>query len=158
MLILTTGGTIDKIYFDASSEYEVGEPMVPQLFSEVGADVDYRLVSLMRKDSLDITDGDREKIRAECEAAEERRVVITHGTDTMAVTAEALVGIAGKTIVLTGSLAPARFRSTDAVFNLGCAIGAAACADPGVYVAMHGQVFVAGSMRKNPEAGRFEAI
>ncbi len=80
----------------------------------------------MRKDSLEITADDRAEIRAQCKAAAEDRIVITHGTDTMTVTAEALIGIPGKTIVLTGSLAPARFRATDAVFNLGCALGAAA--------------------------------
>ena len=158
MLILTTGGTIDKVYFDASSEYEVGESMVPHVFAEVGASVDYRLVQLMRKDSLDITDGDRAVIRAACEEAEEGRIVITHGTDTMTKTAEALEGIAGKTIILTGSLAPARFRSTDAIFNLGCAIGAATSGSPGVYIAMHGRIFESGKVLKNREAGRFEEI
>ena len=158
MLILTTGGTIDKVYFDAKSEYEVGEPMVPQMFSEVGAQLDYRLVSLMRKDSLEMTAADRALIRTECEAAAEERIVITHGTDTMAITAEALIGIEGKTIVLTGSLAPARFRSTDAVFNLGCALGAAAVGAGGVFIAMHGRIFEAGKVRKNREAGRFEDI
>lgn len=158
MLILTTGGTIDKVYFDANSEYEVGESMVPQVFSDVGASFDYRLVSLMRKDSLELTAEDRALIRATCEEAAEEKIVITHGTDTMTTTAEALVGIGGKTIVLTGSLAPARFRLTDAIFNLGCALGAAAGCSPGVYIAMHGQVFEAGKVRKNLEARRFEAI
>ena len=158
MLILTTGGTIDKIYFDASSEYEVGEPMVPHVFREVGAQLDYRLLPLMRKDSLEMTAEDRALIRSECEAAAEERIVITHGTDTMAETSEALLGIAGKVIVLTGSLAPARFRSTDAIFNLGCALGAAAAGSPGVYLAMHGRVFEAGRVRKNREAQRFETI
>lgn len=158
MLILTTGGTIDKVYFDASSEYEVGESMVPQVFKDVGARLEFRLVSLMRKDSLEITDEDRSKIRAECESASEDQIVVTHGTDTMTNTAEALQGIPGKTIVLTGSLAPARFRMTDAVFNLGCAIGAVASSGPGVYIAMQGRVFEAGKVRKNRELGRFEDI
>ncbi|MFT4547602.1 MAG: L-asparaginase [Verrucomicrobiales bacterium] len=158
MLILATGGTIDKVYFDANSEYEVGESIVSQVFADVGARLDYRLVSLMRKDSLEITAEDRKLIRAECESAAENRIVITHGTDTMTQTAEAIMGIAGKTIVLTGSLTPARFRSTDAVFNLGCALGAAASAGAGVYVAMHGRVFEAGKVRKNRAAGRFEDL
>jgi L-asparaginase len=158
MLILTTGGTIDKVYFDANSEYEVGEPMVPHVFREVGAQLDYRLLPLLRKDSLEITPADRAEIRSQCEAAAEDRIVITHGTDTMTVTAEALIGIPGKTIVLTGSLAPARFRATDAVFNLGCALGAAAAGAAGVYIAMQGQIFEAGKVRKNREAQRFEAI
>ena len=159
MLILTTGGTIDKVYFDANSEYEVGEPMVPQVFADVGASLDYRLVPLMRKDSLEITDEDRELIRRTCDEAEERMIVITHGTDTMTTTAESLADVGGgKTIVLTGSLAPARFRLTDAIFNLGCALGAVAGCAPGVYIAMHGRVFEAGKVRKNRDAGRFEDI
>jgi L-asparaginase len=158
MLILTTGGTIDKVYFDASSEYEVGESMVPHVFAEVGATVDYRLVTLMRKDSLEMTAADRALIRTECERAAEDRIVITHGTDTMTLTAEVLLGIAGKTIVLTGSLAPARFRLTDAIFNLGCALGAVSSSAPGVYIAMQGRVFEAGKVRKNLELRRFENI
>ena len=157
-LILTTGGTIDKVYFDANSEYEIGDSTVPQVFEEVGVQLDYRLVSLMRKDSLEITDHDRAQIRRSCEDATEDTIVITHGTDTMTTTAEALVGVAGKTIVLTGSLAPARFRLTDAVFNLGCALGAAAGSPPGIYIAMHGRVFEAGKVRKNRVARRFEDI
>jgi L-asparaginase len=85
-------------------------------------------------------------------------ILSTGGTIDKATTAEALVGIAGKTIVLTGSLAPARFRLTDAVFNLGCALGAAAGCPPGVYIAMHGRVFEAGKVRKNRDARRFEDI
>ena len=158
MLILTTGGTIDKVYFDANSEYEVGEPMVPQVFADVGVDLDYRLVSLMRKDSLDITDDDRARIRKVCAEAADEQIVITHGTDTITKTAEALLGIPGKSIVLTGSLAPARFRQTDAIFNLGCALGAVAGIAHGVYIAMHGRVFEAGRVRKNRAAGRFEEI
>ena len=158
MLILTTGGTIDKVYFDANSEYEVGEPIVPHVFAEVGANPEYQLKPLMRKDSLEITEADRQLIRAACKGAEESQIVITHGTDTMALTAESLIGVEGKTIVLTGSLAPARFRNTDAVFNLGFALGAAASAAPGVYVAMHGRLFCAGKVRKNTALGKFEAL
>ena len=84
-------------------------------------------------------------------------VVITHGTDTMSITAEALKDIKGKTIVLTGAMAPARFRETDAVFNIGCATGAVQAMPPGVYIAMNGQIFPAGKVRKNLEARCFEA-
>ena len=158
MLILTTGGTIDKVYFDASSEYEVGEPTVPHVFREAAVTVDWRIESLFRKDSLELTDDDRTAIRHACEEAPENRILITHGTDTMCQTAAALAGLTGKTIGLTGALAPARFRITDAIFNLGLALGAVQALPGGVYIAMNGTVFPAGTVRKNHELGRFEAV
>ena len=109
MLIITTGGTIDKVYFDAASEFEVGEPTVPHIFEDVGANIDYELSSLFRKDSLELTDSDRAQIRKACEGSRHSQILITHGTDTMAQTANALVGLPGKIIVLTGAMAPARF-------------------------------------------------
>lgn len=101
---------------------------------------------------------DRQAIRTACEEAAEPRILITHGTDTMSLTAEALRGIPGKTIVLTGALAPARFRVTDAVFNLGLALGAVQSLPEGIFLAMNGTIFPAGQVRKNREAGRFESI
>lgn len=155
--VITTGGTIDKVYFDATSEYEIGEPTVPHVFREAGVGIEWEVESLLRKDSLEMTLDDRSVIRAACDASAETAILITHGTDTMSDTAEALVGIEGKTIVLTGALAPARFRVTDAIFNLGLALGAVQSKPPGVYLAMNGMVFEAGKVRKNKEAGRFEA-
>ncbi|MGJ8657622.1 MAG: asparaginase domain-containing protein [Akkermansiaceae bacterium] len=159
--ILTTGGTIDKIYFDATSEYEIGEPTIPHIFQEVGVHAEYDLEPLMRKDSLELTDVDREHISERCGNSRFNKILITHGTDTMCETAEHLVragGIEGKTIVLTGALSPARFRVTDAVFNLGLAMGAVQSMPAGVYIAMSGEVFSAGNVRKNREMGRFEVI
>lgn len=158
LLVLTTGGTIDKVYFDASSEYEVGEPTVPHVFREAGVVLPWRLESVFRKDSLEMTDEDRAEIRRRCDEAAENRILITHGTDTMCETAAFLTDVAGKTIVLTGALAPARFRVTDAVFNLGLALGAVQSIPPGVYITMNGTVFKAGEVRKNREAGKFEAL
>lgn len=158
MLILTTGGTIDKVYFDAASEFEVGDPTVPHIFEDVGADIDFELLSLFRKDSLEITEDDRIKIRRACEETSHRQILITHGTDTMAQTAEALTGISGKVIVLTGAMAPARFRVTDAIFNVGTAVGALQSLSEGVYLAMSGKVFEAGKVRKNRAAGKFEDL
>jgi len=159
--IITTGGTIDKIYFDATSEYEIGEPTIPLIFKEVGVHVEYDLESLLRKDSLELTDADRNLIKEQCEQSSSDKILITHGTDTMCETAEHLIsagGIEGKTIVLTGALAPARFRVTDAVFNLGLAMGAVQSLPAGVYIAMSGEVFTAGKVRKNRKAGKFEVI
>lgn len=158
MLILTTGGTIDKVYFDSASEFEVGDPTVPHIFEDVGADIDYELISLFRKDSLELSDNDRAKIRQTCEESGHRQILITHGTDTMAQTAEELQGLPGKIIVLTGAMAPARFRITDAIFNVGAAVGALQSLTEGVYLAMNGRIFRAGTVRKNREAGRFEKL
>ena len=158
LLILTTGGTIDKVYFDASSEYEVGEPTVPHVFRESGVTLPWRLEPLFRKDSLEMTDEDRAIIRSACEQAPETRILVTHGTDTICETAAFLTGLPGKTIVLTGALAPARFRVTDAIFNLGLALGAVQSMPPGVFLAMNGTIFPAGKVRKNRSQGRFESV
>ena len=108
VLILTTGGTIDKLYFDALSTYQIGESVVAPLLHTARVTMPFRLVELMRKDSLELDDADRATIAATVADAPEQRVIITHGTDTMTQTAQALEDIAGKTIVLVGALAPAR--------------------------------------------------
>ncbi len=158
ILVLTTGGTIDKVYFDANSDFQVGEPTVPHVFHDAAVSLPWRVMPLLRKDSLEIDDGDRAAIRRTCEEAAESRILITHGTDTMAQTAMSLKGVTGKTIVLTGALAPARFRVTDAVFNLGLALGALQSLPPGVWIAMNGTIFPAGEVRKNRQANRFERV
>jgi L-asparaginase len=112
----------------------------------------------MQKDSLDITAADRQKLRDYLESDDFSHYVITHGTDTMAETANALAGLDGKTIVLTGALSPARFKTTDAVFNIGMAVATVQVAPPGVYIAMSGQVFAAGQVRKNRAENRFEKL
>ena len=154
---ITTGGTIDKVYFDDLSQYEVGESHVEHMLKDGLVQFDYDVVALLQKDSLELTDADRESIRKFIETDSSDLFVITHGTDTMVDTAEALAGIEGKTIVLTGALSPARFRTTDAVFNVGMAVAAVQVASPGVYIAMSGQVFAAGSVRKNRGKNRFES-
>ncbi len=156
--IFTTGGTIDKVYFDAKSKFEVGEPQILEVLSEANLSIDYQVTPLMRKDSLELTDQDRELVRKAVEASTTTRIVITHGTDTMTDTARALAGIAGKTIVLTGAMQPARFRFTDAVFNIASAMMAAQTLAEGVYITMNGQVFDPATTRKNVEMNRFEAI
>ncbi len=155
---LTTGGTIDKIYFDDLSQFEVGESQVQHILAEGLVDFDFEVVALMHKDSLEVTDEDRRKLHEFIEQDDATRYVITHGTDTMPRTAETLRDLEGRTIVLTGALTPARFRQTDAVFNVGMAVAVAQTAAPGVYIAMSGQVFEAGAVRKNRAENRFEAI
>lgn len=153
---LTTGGTIDKIYFDAKSRFEVGDSQVRHILAEGLAGFDFDVVSLFQKDSLDLTEDDRAELRRYIEADDARRYIVTHGTDTMVETAKALEGIPERTIVLTGALSPARFKSTDAVFNVGLAVGAVQTVAPGVYIAMNGEVFPSGDVRKNREQNRFE--
>ena len=155
---ITTGGTIDKIYFDALSQFEVGESQVEHILKEGLVQFDYEIVPLLQKDSLEITADDRAHLRRYIEDNDASLFVITHGTDTMAETAAALQGLEGKTIVLTGALTPARFRTTDAIFNVGMAVAAVQACPPGVYIAMSGQVFTAGEVRKNRSENRFEAL
>ncbi len=155
---ITTGGTIDKIYFDAKNEYQVGPPQVAELLRDVNATFEFEIESVLRKDSLDMTDADRQLIRERVANAAADRVVVTHGTDTMIATARALQGVPGKTIVLTGSMQPARFRVTDADFNLGTAVAAVQTLPPGVYLAMNGRIFDPAKARKNVAANCFEEV
>ncbi|ABD24995.1 asparaginase [Novosphingobium aromaticivorans DSM 12444] len=158
ILVLTTGGTIDKAYFDALSEYQIVESGIPALIAEARVALPFRIVELMRKDSLELTDADRALIAAAVREAPETHIVITHGTDTMTDTAKALAPIEGKTIVLTGALSPARFAETDAPFNLGMAFATAQVAAPGIWIAMSGQVFDGLKVRKDRAAGKFVAV
>ncbi len=155
--LITTGGTIDKIYFDSLSEFQVGEPQIGKILRAIGVGFEFDLIALMRKDSLEITDDDRELIRRTILAQPNRYVVITHGTDTMVETARHLANIEDKVIVLTGALNPARFDGSDAVFNIGCAVGAVQCLSDGVYLAMNGRIWHPEQVRKNRSENRFEA-
>lgn len=156
--IFSTGGTIDKLYFDALSEYQIGEPMAGELLGQARVGFDYAIESLIKKDSLELNDTDLELIHAKVAACPANHILITHGTDTMTVTAAALADIQDKVIVLTGAMQPARFRDSDALFNLGLAVGALNVCQPGVYIAMSGKVFPADQVTKNRLAGRFEGI
>jgi L-asparaginase len=159
ILVLTTGGTIDKAYFDALSEYQIVDSGIPDLLREARVALPFRVVELMRKDSLELTGEDRALIAATAREAPEDRIVVTHGTDTMTETARVLATeVPGKTICLTGALSPARFAETDAPFNLGMAFAAVQAAPPGVYIAMSGQVFDGLNVRKDRAAGKFVAL
>jgi L-asparaginase len=156
--IFTTGGTIDKVYFDAKGGYEVGAPMVRQILEQGRVTSQIPITELLRKDSLEMTAADRTAVRDAVAGSEATRIIVTHGTDTMVATALELRGIPGKTIVLTGALQPARFADSDAAFNLGLAVGAVQVLPPGVYISANGQVFPADSVRKNAALNRFESI
>ena len=157
LLIIATGGTIDKIYFDDKSDYQVGDPQIGETLRLMNVSFEFDINPLMRKDSLHLDDRDRASMREAILASESAHVIITHGTDTMVETANALKGISGKTIVLTGALHPARFRDSDAVFNIGCAVGAVQSLPEGVWIAMSGRVWSPDHVRKNLEQNRFEA-
>lgn len=157
LLIVTTGGTIDKVYFDDKSDFQVGEPQIGRILEELGVAFRFRVIPILRKDSLHINDADRELIRATVAAQPARHVLITHGTDSMVETAQALAGLDDKTIVLTGALNPARYRGSDAEFNIGTAVGAVQSLPPGVHIAMNGRIWDPRRVRKNVDANRFEA-
>ena len=157
LLIVTTGGTIDKVYFDAKSDYQVGEPQIGRILQELGVAFRFHVIPLLRKDSLFVDDADRQLMRATIAAQQEQQVLVTHGTDSMVQTGMVLKSIPDKTIVMTGALSPARFRGSDAEFNIGCAIGAVQCLPAGVYIAMNGLVWDPAKVRKNVAANRFEA-
>ena len=154
--IFTTGGTIDKVYFDARSNFQVGEPQVVEILKGANVTVEYAVEMLFRKDSLDLTDADRAVIADRVRETPCRHVLITHGTDTMIQTAQVLQDIPEKTIVLVGSLRPARFKRSAAEFNIGFALAAVQALPAGVYIAMNGCLFDPEKVRKNREMNQFE--
>lgn len=156
--IFSTGGTIDKIYFDAKSEFQVGEPQIDEVFQDAFISFDYVVESIMRKDSLDMTDADRALVRERVEQDSLQHFIITHGTDTMVETGRALQGILDKTIVLVGAMQPARLRKSDAIFNIGFAVAAVQLLPAGVYIAMNGRVFNPNTTIKNVPANKFEGL
>jgi L-asparaginase len=158
IMVITTGGTIDKSYFDALSQYQVGPSIVAELLTNARVDQPYEIVEVLRKDSLELTDADRAGLVSRITELKSDRIVITHGTDTMVESARVLAVIVNKTIVLTGALSPARFAETDAPFNLGMAFAAVQVLPVGVYIAMSGRIFRGDQVRKDREAARFVAI
>ena len=157
LCIVTTGGTIDKIYFDDKSDFQIGDPQIGRILEELGVAFRFNVIPILRKDSLHITDADRSLLRSTIAAQAAAHVLVTHGTDTMVETAHVLADIPNKTILLTGALNPARFRGSDAEFNIGTAVGAVQSLPPGVYIAMNGRIWNPSQVRKNVEANRFEA-
>lgn len=156
--IYTTGGTIDKVYFDKKSRYEVGEPTVEEILREAQVNFDYESESLFRKDSLDMTDDDRRLLFNRISSDDHKYIVVIHGTDTMIETAQELRGIPNKVIVLTGAIEPARSKVSDAPFNIGSAVTAVQILPAGVYIAFNGRVYQPGKIRKHRESNRFEEV
>ena len=154
--IFTTGGTFDKLYFDAESEFHIGDPIAGELLEEAIVNFEYRVESLLKKDSLDMDAQDRQVIHEAVANAQESLILIIHGTDSMVDTAHALLGIADKTIVLLGAMQPARMRYSDALFNLGFASAAVQLLPAGRYIAMNGEIFDPLKVAKNRAQSRFE--
>jgi len=155
-LVVVTGGTFDKEYDELRGTLSFNKTHLPEMLELGRCRLKTRVSVLMMKDSLHMTMGDRKRILAACRRAPESRIVITHGTDTMAETAEVLGrGLSGKTVVLTGAMRPYRFGSSDGLFNLGSALSFAQALPPGVYVAMNGLVFTWDDVKKDRRRGVF---
>lgn len=157
VLFVQTGGTIDKDYPAQGKAYafEIASPAVMRILEVVNPSFTYRCIELLKKDSTEITDEDRALIVKTCQESAEDKIIITHGTDTMVDTAKALSSLSDRTIVITGSMTPERFIASDASFNVGSAVAALSLADPGVYIAMSGQVLLWDKISKDYDKGRF---
>ena len=157
--LFITGGTIDKSYNMNNGELHFVDSHIPAMLAEARCRADIELDKILLKDSLDLDDNDREKIRTRCQQCEQSNIIITHGTDTMVQTAQLLAqSISEKTIVLTGAMIPYVFKNSDSVFNLGCAIAAVQTLPPGIYIAMNGRIFNADNVVKNRAEGVFETV
>lgn len=156
VLVVVTGGTFDKEYDELTGALSFRKTHLPEMLKLGRSRLKTRVKVLMMKDSLLMNAADRRKILAACRRATETRIVVTHGTDTMAETAAVLgKGLAGKTVVLTGAMRPYRFGSSDGLFNLGSALSFAQALPPGVFVAMNGLVFSWDDVRKDRRKGVF---
>lgn len=156
LLILTTGGTIDKLYYDDQSDYQIGEPEIGRILRAMNVAFEWEIQALMRKDSLHMEDADRQHIHQAILASDARHILITHGTDSMIATAQVLADLDDRVMVMTGALNPARFIDSDAVFNIGCAVGAVQVLSAGVWIAMNGKIWHPDAVQKNRAANRFE--
>ncbi|CAA0091288.1 L-asparaginase 1 [BD1-7 clade bacterium] len=155
--LITTGGTIDKVYNPLSGKLTFGNSNIPEIIKRARVTANIHITPLMAIDSLQMTDEHRNQILGQCQTSDTDRLVITHGTDTMTDTAKVLASAnLVKTIVLTGSMIPFSIQHSDALFNLGAAITSAQLLEPGIYIAMNGKVFNALETEKNRQQGIFE--
>lgn len=157
--IIVTGGTFDKEYNELTGELFFKETHIPEMLTRSRNTLDITVRTLMMIDSLYMTDEDREVLALQCRSAQENQILITHGTDTMAITASYLAAkVTGKTIVLTGAMIPYKFGSSDGFFNLGSSLAFVQTLPEGVYVSMNGRWFPWNNVRKNKQTGHFEEI
>lgn len=157
ILFIQAGGTIDKDYPKQVKGYgfEIGEPAIKRILERVKPNFEFEIISLIKKDSLDLNDSDREKLFTTCKNSIEDKIIITHGTDTMIESAKYLSGINDKIIVLTGATKPEKFKDSDAEFNLGSAIGAVQSLKSGIYISMKGEIFKYDEVKRDENSGRF---
>ncbi len=157
--VFITGGTFDKEYNELTGTLYFKDTHLPEMLRLARSEVQVETRTLMMVDSLEMTDADRQLIIEQCLKAAESRIVITHGTDTMEVTARAAgQALRDKTVVLTGAMVPYKFGSSDGLFNLGSALAFVQTLPPGVYIAMNGRCFAWNNVRKNKKTGQFEEI
>ena len=156
--VFAAGGTIDKDYASKAGVYnfEISEPAISDILGNANPNANYEIESLLKKDSLDMTDEDRQIIYDACKSESCSKIIITHGTDTMVETARKLSSIKGKVIIIVGASKPAKFLNSDAPFNIGAAFGAVSILNEGVYIAMNGRIYHWDNAIKNNENGRFE--
>ncbi|MGB4942793.1 MAG: asparaginase domain-containing protein [Candidatus Moraniibacteriota bacterium] len=154
---IQTGGTIDKEYPRTTKGYafEIGEPAVKRILEKVNPAFEYEVISLLQKDSSDLTEEDREKILETCKSIPSDKIVVTHGTDTMIETAGKLSEVKDKTIIITGAMRPEKFSDSDAMFNVGAAVIAAQTLSHGIYITMNGKVYGWKEVKRNEETGQF---
>lgn len=157
--VFVTGGTFDKEYNELNGNLYFKDTHLHEMLSLGRSKLDLSIESLMMKDSLDFIETDRELIAKACNNCTENRILITHGTDTMTITASYLKKYCpNKTIVLTGAMIPYKFGSSDGLFNLGSALAFVQVVNPGIYIAMNGKIFEAGNVKKNTDKGTFESL
>ncbi len=154
---IQTGGTIDKDYAQKAKTYnfEISEPAIKRILEKANPNFEYEIISILKKDSLDITEEERERIYNTCKTARNDKIIITHGTDTMVETAKKLSNIKDKIIILVGASKPEKFYDSDASFNAGTAIGAINVLEKGVYIAMNGRVYNWDMCKKQQETAQF---
>lgn len=157
--ILITGGTFDKIYNPITEKLEFTESCVPEILRKGRNRSNVEVEVLMLKDSLYMTDDDRQLILERCKGCLEDRILITHGTGTMVDTATALgQNLEKKTVVLTGAMVPYQIKGSDAVFNFAFAYGSLQALPAGVYIAMNGSIFHWSNVRKDNASGTFDTL
>lgn len=159
ILLLQTGGTIDKSYPIGNENhgysFVIATPAYERILKRINPRFQHETKTILQKDSLDISEAERKLILNACKETELNKIVITHGTDTMIRTAELLSQIENKAIVLTGAMSPELFKNSDADFNLGSALGAVSILDKDVYIAMHGRVLKWNEVIFNSNSGEF---
>lgn len=157
--LIATGGTIDKYYSPTQGKLTFEGSHIPEMLAQGSCELELELEVLMQRDSLDLTEEESSLILTTCTQSPHKHILITHGTDRMVDTAKALKALnLPKTIVLTGAMIPYTIRNSDALFNLGFALGVVQCLSTGVYVAMNGKIFNADKVTKNKVIGRFETL